>query len=178
MKKAVAVLLAFCMVFAMSTVAFAATETIKKDGAVIAKEDAKTIITVYGTSDDDEYTVTIPADIDIEWGDMSEKTMTARIDGQLAKESTVTVSVAMPEYLLCTDPDVQKAYDDGTGEYVMQTARLPIQVSAAGETSGTLTSDQISTSFDTIFHVPSYYTMVIAEYQGTAVYTVDYAPGA
>lgn len=64
MKKVIALLLALCMVFAMSTVAFAATGTIKKDGVVIDEQDAKTVITVNGTSDDDTYTVTIPADID------------------------------------------------------------------------------------------------------------------
>lgn len=56
MKKVIALLLALCMVFAMSTVAFAATGTIKKDGVVIDEQDAKTVITVNGTSDDDTYT--------------------------------------------------------------------------------------------------------------------------
>lgn len=84
----------------------------------------------------------------------------------------------MPQHLLCTDETIQKEYNDGEGNYTLQTARLPIQVSAAGQISGSVDYENTNATIDTIFHVVSYYGMTVAEYQGTAVYTITYTPAA
>ena len=68
MKKVIALVLALCMVFAMSAVAFAVEETITKDAA--DQEGAVVVRTVF--DDDtpgayDSYTVTIPADVTVDW---------------------------------------------------------------------------------------------------------------
>ena len=63
MKKVIALVLALCMVFAMSTAAFAVTGKIQKLDSQdpygarheVAPEDAKTIIRTEGTEENDEY---------------------------------------------------------------------------------------------------------------------------
>ena len=81
MKKVIALVLALCMVFAMSAVAFAVEETITKGAA--DQEGAVVVRTVF--DDDtpgayDSYTVTIPADV--------------TVDYQLAATSSLKVTAA------------------------------------------------------------------------------------
>lgn len=166
MKKVLAIVLALCMVFAMSTAAFAATGVIRKDGAVITPEQAQTVIKTVGTSADDEYYVTIPADITIAWNDMGEKTLTASVRAYLAAGSSVDVSVAVPTEMVCTDPSINYA--------------LPLQVSAASDGPIHAVQDGpngLTWTMDTIVHVGNFVAPV-AEYVANAVYTVTYTPGA
>ena len=163
MKKVIALVLALCMVFAMSTAAFAATGVIRKDGAVIQPEDAKTIIRTEGTEENDEYYVTIPADITVPWNDMSEKALNANISAYLAKGSTVALSVEVPGAMVCTDTTIPN--------------KLGLQVSAASQTSVTGQYGQIEWPMQTLVHVTNF-NAPVAEYVATAVYTVVYTPAS
>lgn len=97
MKKVLALVLALCMVFAMGTVAFAAsseqyiTKDDPTDKTVVIKTDLND---KQKPSDFDKYTVTIPADITIDWNDTTEKTLTADIAYTFVAGSTLTVSVS------------------------------------------------------------------------------------
>lgn len=99
MKKVLALALALCMVFAMSAVAFAATETVKQTDPN-HDSDAKTVLIKtdlneeQDPSDFDEYTVTIPADVTVDWDDTAAKTLTADIAYKFVAGSTLTVAVA------------------------------------------------------------------------------------
>lgn len=114
MKKVIALVLALCMVFAMSTAAFAVTGKIQKLDSQdpygarheVAPEDAKTIIRTEGTEENDEYYVTIPADITVPWNDTSEQALNANVSAYLAKGSTVALSVEVPGAMVCTDTTI------------------------------------------------------------------------
>lgn len=169
MKKVLALALALCMVFAMGTVAFAASGTIMKNGAVITPDQAQTVIKTAGTADDDKYTLTIPADITIDWNDMTEHTLKATLVAYLAAGSSVDVSVEVPTKMICTDAEIAAAGFE-----------LPLQVSAASDgpihaTQFTL-ADGTYWSMNTIVHIGSFMAPV-AEYVANAVYTVSYTAG-
>lgn len=135
MKKVLALALALCMVFAMSAVAFAANEVIEKDtepqtGTVIVKtyfDEEK------DPSDYDSYTVTIPADVIIEWGAAS------------AEVGAVTVEYAIG---VANQLQVSAAYDDGADAVVSSlagTTTSPVYTDNA-ETVTTLTDLVVNVS--------------------------------
>lgn len=171
MKKVIALVLALCMVFAMSTAAFAVTGKIQKldshdpYGArhEVAPEDAKTIIRTEGTEENDEYYVTIPADITVPWNDTSEQALNANVSAYLAKGSTVALSVEVPGAMVCTDTTIPN--------------KLGLQVSAASQTSVTAQYGQIEWPMQTLVHVTNF-NAPVAEYVATAVYTVVYTPAS
>lgn len=97
MKKVLALALALCMVFAMSAVAFAVDATVTQtepndDG------NAQTVVvkTVFDEEAEpgayDSYTVTIPADVTVEWGSEAASIDAVKVDYQLAATSSLQVA--------------------------------------------------------------------------------------
>ncbi len=93
MKKVLALALALCMVFAMSAVAFAAEKDIHKGDA-----DQTGTVVVKTVFDDetpgayDSYTVSIPADVTVNWGATEAAIPAVKVDYQLAATSSLQVA--------------------------------------------------------------------------------------
>lgn len=160
MKKVLALVLALCMVFAMGTVAFAASSE-----QYITKDDptAKTVVIKTDLNDEqkpsdfDKYTVTIPADITIDWNDTTEKTLTADIAYTFVAGSTLTVSVAYADA-------------DGKPEGIIYTANAGQPKTVTGVDYKPATASQTSTIAITAFNAnPKAYDVAVA------TYTVEYA---
>lgn len=102
MKKVLALALALCMMLAMGTVAFAYGETINKDtvpqsGSMLVKTDADLPTEPGVPGGDEEWTVTIPAELVVPWDneeDSASETQQYTLDATLAATSDVTVTVA------------------------------------------------------------------------------------
>lgn len=102
MKKDLALALALCMMLAMGTVAFAYGETINKDtvpqsGSTLVKTDADLPTEPGVPGGDEEWTVTIPAELVVPWDneeDSASETQQYTLDATLAATSDVTVTVA------------------------------------------------------------------------------------
>lgn len=160
MKKVLALVLALCMVFAMGTVAIAAsseqyiTKDDPTDKTVVIKTDLND---EQKPSDFDKYTVTIPADITIDWNDTTTKTLTAGIDYTFVAGSTLTVSVA---------------YADAAGKPagITYTADAGQATTVTGVDYTPATASQASTIAITAFNAnPAAYDVAVATY--TAVYS-------
>lgn len=162
MKKVLALALALCMVFAMGTVAFAALEETVTQLTPNADANDKTVLIKtelneeQKPSDFDKYTVTIPADITIDWNDTTTKTLTADIAYTFVAGSTLTVSVAYAD--AAGKPD-GITYTADPGE--------PTEVTGVNYTPAT--ASQASTIAITAFNAnPQAYDVAVA------TYTVDY----
>ena len=102
MKKVLALALALCLMLAMGTVAFAYGETIDKNsdpqsGSTLVKTDADLPTEPGVPGGDEEWTVTIPAEIVVPWdneNDSQSETQQYTLDATLAATSDVTVTVA------------------------------------------------------------------------------------
>lgn len=160
MKKVLALVLALCMVFAMGTVAIAAsseqyiTKDDPTDKTVVIKTDLND---EQKPSDFDKYTVTIPADITIDWNDTTEKALTANIAYTFVAGSTLTVSVA---------------YADAAGkpDGITYTADAGQATTVTGVDYTPATASQASTIAITAFNAnPAAYDVAVATY--TAVYS-------
>lgn len=162
MKKVLALVLALCMVFAMGTVAFAALEENVTQLTPNADTNDKTVLIKTKLSDEqkpsdfDKYTVTIPADITIDWNDTTEKTLTADIAYTFVAGSTLTVSVS---------------YADAAGKPkgIIYTANAGQPTTVTGVDYTPATASQASTIAITAFNAnPDAYNVAVA------TYTVDY----
>lgn len=102
MKKVLALALALCLMLAMGTVAFAYGETIDKNsdpqsGSTLVKTDADLPTEPGVPGGDEEWTVTIPAELIVPWdneNDSQSETKQYTLDATLAATSDVTVTVA------------------------------------------------------------------------------------
>ena len=89
MKKLLSIIIAFVLVFAVCVPAFAAEINEKSE-----QQDANVNITTNTDNAQSEYTVTIPADLDIAWLDSTDKKMNYSVYTNLVKDATLTVAVS------------------------------------------------------------------------------------
>lgn len=158
MKKVLALALALCMVFAMSAVAFAANEVIKKDtepqtGNVVVKTALKE---GGNPSDYDSYEVTIPADVTFEWDAVESQVREAKVKYELAEGSSLNITVAY------VDNDAEDGLEcEMAGLTTVDYAGYGVVADPATALKNTFTMTKWDAS-------PGVYTV------GTATYTVTY----
>lgn len=156
MKKVLAVVLALCMVFAMGTVAFAATvQTGDPDNH---DTNPETVLIQTSTDDvEDTYTVTIPADVTLPWNTTAGQTLTANVKGHITAGKTVNVSVAMPASL------------DLAADKLTVTTSDAIEITV--DANAIIAGQDLVTNYS----VSGYDLVPIGVYSGVAQYTVIYA---
>lgn len=162
MKKVFALALALVMMFAVCVPAFAAaTETeITKDSANQSADVAvKTVI----DPTDISYTVTIPADIEIAWGDTSAQDASYKVTTQLFAGDTLSVDV--------------KAKDDSTvmtsTDATVTDTLTFVLANGGAETFGAAVTDAAPANAPTV-SIASFDGVTVAEYVGYLTYTVTY----
>lgn len=157
MKKVLALALALCMVFAMGTVAFAAGGTTVQLGDANHDDKPETVlIQTTFTEDLEEYTVTIPADLELPWKTAA-SSLTANVKGQIVATHIVRLSVAMPAAL---------TLDGVTATLAVTAENTTMDVSDADIITGK--------DLTTTFGISGYDVAPIGTYTGLATYTVLY----
>lgn len=160
MKKVLSIALAVVMMFAVCVPAFAAaTEVdITKDSDQSADVAVKTVI----DPDDISYTVTVPADIEIAWGDTSEQDASYTVTTQLFAGDTLAVAVA------ANDSGVMTATDTTV------TDTLTFALANEGtETFGAAVTDAAPQNAPAV-SIADFSGKTVTEYVGTLTYTVTY----
>lgn len=165
MKKVLAIALALCIVFAMGTVAFAAQETVQTDPNADKKAETvlvKTTIENLKPEELDSYTVTIPADVTINWNDSTSKDLSVKITGQFVEGSTIQVTAEALTELK-------------NGDYTMGCTMDAVDTGVKGaadiDGDGFTYKDSINITAEQFAAAP-----VIGEYSGTINYSVNYTP--
>ena len=159
MKKILAVVLALAMMATLCVTSFAAT--IDKDSA-----DQYADVNVYTNTTNTEgedaykYSVTIPAEIPVDWEDTSAQNAAYTVDAQLLLGATLKVEVT------------------GNNENKMTNAQADPQYfltfALSGTTSQTYPAVTDNVTSDTTVTVTDFSGVPIAEYTGTLTYTVTY----
>lgn len=93
MKKLLALGLSLAMMASLSAVAFAAGTTEQQDPNHDGKADTVLVYTDAAEAPDasQNYVVTIPADVEVKWGDPLEQTAAVTVTGQLLTGSTIDI---------------------------------------------------------------------------------------
>lgn len=181
MKKILSVVLAVVMLFAVFVPAFAAGEetTAEETTAVETTASDQTIakadvdagnpskeVQVYTktTKDTGEdaytYTVTIPADIQIGWGDTTAQDASYKVTSQLLLGAKLVVGVAANNGGNMTNP--------GTAKY------LNFSLANGGNSTFAEVNNEAAPSAAPTVTVANFSGVPIAEYTGTLIYTVTY----
>lgn len=156
MKKIVSILLAVMMIAAISVPSFAATITEKSDPKT-ADVQVKTMITDKDNNDPENYTVTIPAEIAVRWGETEAKAAHYTVNSQLKLGAKLKVSAAAENEGKMTNAATDKFLTfTVAGGDVTEYPELNKNVESA--TTVTIAD----------FNAP------IAEYVGHMLYTVEY----
>lgn len=161
MKKVLALALAVVMMFAVCVPAFAAATPvdITKDTVQAGDVAVKTHI----DPDDISYTVTIPADIEIAWGDTSAQDASYTVNTQLFAGDTLDVVVKAKD-----DSNVMTATDASV------TDTLTFTLANGGtETFGAAVTDATPANEPTVA-VDTFVGKTVTEYVGYLTYTVIY----
>lgn len=158
MKKIVSILLAVMMIAAIAVPSFAATIT-KESDPKTADVQVKTKITDKDNNDPENYTVTIPAEIAVPWGEKEAKDAHYTVNSQLKLGAKLKVSAAAENEGKMTNAATDKflTFTVAGGEV----AEYP-ELNKNVESSTTVTIAD--------FNAP------IAEYVGHMLYTVEYVP--
>lgn len=158
MKKIVSILLAVMMIAAIAVPSFAATIT-KESDPKTADVQVKTKTTDKENNDPENYTVTIPAEITVAWGETKAKAAHYTVNSQLKLGAKLKVSAAAENEGKMTNAATDKFLTfTVAGGDVTEYPELNKNV----ESSTTVTIAD--------FNAP------IAEYVGHMLYTVEYVP--
>ncbi len=158
MKKIVSILLAVMMIAAIAVPSFAATIT-KESDPKTADVQVMTKTTDKDNNDPENYTVTIPAEIAVPWGEKEAKDAHYTVNSQLKLGAKLKVSAAAENEGKMTNAATDKflTFTVAGGEV----AEYP-ELNKNVESSTTVTIAD--------FNAP------IAEYVGHMLYTVEYVP--
>lgn len=158
MKKIVSILLAVMMIAAIAVPSFAATITEKSDPKT-ADVQVMTKTTDKDNNDPENYTVTIPAEIAVRWGETEAKAAHYTVNSQLKLGAKLKVSAAAENEGKMTNAATDKFLTfTVAGGDVTEYPELNKNVESA--TTVTIAD----------FNAP------IAEYVGHMLYTVEYVP--
>lgn len=167
MKKILSIVLAVVMLFAVCVPAFAAgTQEINKDTPepVGNKQEATADVFTKTTKDNGQdaytYTVTIPADIQIDWNDTTAQDASYTVTSQLLLGAKLVVGVAANNSGNMTNP--------GTDKF------LSFALSNGGNVDFGEVNNEAAPSAKPTVAVTSFAGVPIAEYTGTLTYTVTY----
>lgn len=167
MKKAISVLLAVIMLFAVCVPAFAADITNGADGQPTPADPQKVDVFTKTTNEAGEevrsYTVTIPADVEIAWGDTKTQDVAYHVTSQLQKGESLKVKI---------DGDAEnKMKPDGDEVNFLSYTLTGGDEATFGEVNNNATASQSPTiSVDSFDGVP------VAVYKVSLTYTVTYEP--
>lgn len=159
MKKILSVLLALTMIAVLGLTAFAADIVGPTDP--IADQTGDTIVKTVidpDAANPETYTVAIPADIDITWGDTEVKSLNYAVTSQLKLGATLTVSAKAADAKLM----------NGTNGLAYEANGLELDCIFNEINDGAAPETAID------IKVPSFADVPIAEYSTTITYTVAY----
>lgn len=158
MKKVVSILLAVMMIAAIAVPSFAATITEESDPKT-ADVQVMTKTTDKDNNDPENYTVTIPAEIAVPWGEKKAKDAHYTVNSQLKLGAKLKVSAAAE--------NEGKMTNAATDKFLIFTVAGG-EVAEYPELNKNVESSTTVTIAD--FNAP------IAEYVGHMLYTVEYVP--
>lgn len=171
MKKILAVVLALCMLFAMSAVAFAAnpiTKDTEQTGATIIKTIGQGPTDPNVPGADEDWTVTIPAELVVPWDNVNggSDSDVYTLAAHLAKGSKVEVSVSPfgDKALAMTLKDNMETIP----ATISGDAGIATTMTTVEPVSGTITAAIAAADFNAAY---------VGEYTGTLTFTAVYTNG-
>ncbi len=175
MKKIIAIVMALVMMMAVTVPAFAADTIITKDDPAADAEGKQTagadVVTTFDATNDWSYTVTIPADINVSWGDTTEKNMTYSVESQLLIGASLDISAVVNNNGDMTNPDTTETLTlNITGGDTVHFAEVnPANTTAPNVVGG----ENVKVAIESFDGKP------VGTYTGTLTFTVVYnAPNA
>lgn len=158
MKKVISIILAVMMLASICVPVFAADITKDTPAPQTASPDVKTKLTKTDGSDAYTYTVTIPASVEVAWGDTTAQDAKYIVTSQLKLGDTLKVKA--------------EANDDGKMTNAGTASTLTFTVANGEE----VTYNEVNNAVDstTTVTIADFSGVPIAEYTGTMTYTVTY----
>ncbi len=160
MKKVISIILAVMMLASICVPVFAADITINKDTPApqTAAPDVKTKLTKTDGSDAYTYTVTIPASVEVAWGDTTAQDAKYTVTSQLKLGDTLKVKA--------------EANDGGKMTNAGTASTLTFTVANGEEVVYNEVNNAVNSA--TTVTIADFSGVPIAEYAGTMTYTVTY----
>lgn len=160
MKKVISIILAIMMLASICVPVFAADITINKDTPApqTAAPDVKTKLTKTDGSDAYTYTVTIPASVEVAWGDTTAQDAKYTVTSQLKLGDTLKVKA--------------EANDGGKMTNAGTASTLTFTVANGEEVVYNEVNNAVNSA--TTVTIADFSGVPIAEYAGTMTYTVTY----
>lgn len=158
MKKVISLVIAFVMLFAVCVPAFADIEIKQDSPDQTGKTEVRTNIDK--VTEGYTYTVSIPADVQIDWNDTAEKEVNYTVTSQLLLGDQLTVAVA---------PD-----NAGAMKAVGTDKTLTFALNHGEAATFYEVNDEASPETKPTVQIASFAGVPIAEYVGTMTFTVTY----
>lgn len=173
MKKIIAIIMALVMMMAVTVPAFAedTTQYIEQDTPASPETGAQeSSVDILTTFDDDDwsYKVTIPAGVNVPWGNTDPQPMTYSVESQLLIGARLKVSVAADNNGTMTSTGTTETltFDVIGGDEVEFKPVNPANTTAPDVVGG----ENVSVKIDDFAGKP------VGAYTGTMTYTVTYVP--